>query len=85
MTEGGLVLYYREGCHLCEEMAAVLFRGWPHLAERLSWRDVDSNAQWRERYGLKVPVLCLDDEMICEYFADIERLTTRFGAPVNPL
>jgi hypothetical protein len=84
-TEAGLFFYYREGCHLCEEMAACLFRDWPDIAERMQWRDVDSREDWRETWGLRVPVLAREDTVICEYFVDAERLTRIFhkgGRPV---
>ncbi|MCB1925610.1 MAG: glutaredoxin family protein [Gammaproteobacteria bacterium] len=79
------VFYYRNGCHLCEELAAVLFRGWPEQAERIDWRDVDTDSAWREEYGLRVPVLLADDELVCELRPDLQRLSRYFGDPVNSL
>ncbi len=75
MTEAALYFYYREGCHLCEEMAARLFRDWPEIAEQMQWRDVDSREDWRAAWGTRVPVLARQDEVLCEYFIDPARLT----------
>ena len=84
MTER-LDFYYRNGCHLCEEMAAALFRGWPREAEAMRWHDVDSREEWLWRYGTRVPVLMLDGELLCEYVLDPARLVPHFGPPANPL
>ncbi len=79
------MFYYRNGCHLCEEMAAVLFRGWPEQAAAMQWRDVDERPEWRERHGNEVPVLMLGDQIICRLRPDLARLAEYFGTIANPL
>jgi len=83
MTE--IYFYYREGCHLCEEMAARLFREWPQVARVMEWLDVDSREEWCARYGDKVPVLTLGDQILSEYFIDPERMAIHFGQSSNPV
>lgn len=59
-------LYSRAGCHLCEVMReglGPLLRGRGLLLEVV---DVDTDATLRERYGLRIPVFTLDDEVVCE-------------------
>ena len=85
MTEPAIHFYYREGCHLCEEMAARLHRGWPALAERMQWRDVDTREEWRSEYGARVPVLLLGDLVLSEFFLDPRQLEAHFGPPANPV
>lgn len=85
MTERPVHFYYREGCHLCEAMAARLFGDWPRIADRMQWRDVDTREEWRSAYGPRVPVLTLGDEVVCEYFIDPGKLAAHFGVPANPL
>jgi hypothetical protein len=77
--------YYREGCHLCEEMAATLYRGWSQVLDDVSWIDIDRDPTLVERYGQRVPVLMVDGKVICEFQADPERLSAVFGAPSNPV
>ena len=53
-----LVLYERDGCHLCEEAAAVLddligAGGYTRV-------DIDTDDDLVVRYGFRVPVLALD-------------------------
>lgn len=80
-----LVCYYRNGCHLCEELAALLYRRWPAQAELVEWRDVDRRDEWREAYGELVPVLLAGSQTICRLAPDPERLAEYFGGMVNPL
>lgn len=68
-----LLLLNRPECGLCEEFEAEL-RSHPGFAGLdLAHADVDSNADWRRRYGLRVPVL-LDawNEVVCEGRFDAE-------------
>ncbi len=75
----GLVFYYRNGCHLCEDMAATLVRRWPRRFEAMSWCDVDSNAQWRSDFGHEVPVLALDGRVISRLLPDWGQLARILG------
>ena len=85
MSHADLRLYYREGCHLCEELAALLYRGWPQLLDDMQWIDVDRSPALVARYGLRVPVLEVDGQEICALQPDSERLQVVFGAPRNPV
>jgi len=51
----------------------------------LIWLDVDSRPEWRERYGLRVPVLEKNGQVLCELAADRQCLQEHFGSPVNPV
>ncbi len=69
-----IFFYYRDGCHLCEEMAAVLRQQYPVLFAQLQWRDVDSEPEWRANFGQLIPALVLDQELICNYVAETDRI-----------
>lgn len=66
-----VLVYSRPGCHLCECLIEELL---PLLAGRgdLEVRDVDSNGAWRDRFGSRVPVLTIDDRIVCEARLDRE-------------
>jgi glutaredoxin len=55
-----LTLYSRPGCHLCEDMLAVI----DSLPQRASFDvqvvDVSSDPDLERRYGLDIPVLLVD-------------------------
>lgn len=69
-TVAGLVLYVREGCHLCEQFLVELSVDLGPEIERLLRLDVDRDADLAVRYGLRVPVLELDGVVVCEGFYD---------------
>lgn len=50
----------REGCHLCDEMAALLDHVLPSYGLTWSPRDVDAEPDLRERFTDVVPVLLRD-------------------------
>ena len=50
----------REGCHLCDEMAAVLDAILPSYGLTWSPRDVDADPELRARFTDVVPVLLRD-------------------------
>jgi glutaredoxin len=54
-----VVLYTRQGCHLCDDALAVLRRH--GLSPRLI--DIDSDTQWREQYNECVPVVEIDGKV----------------------
>ena len=63
-------LVTRAGCHLCEEMAALLNEVLP--AHGLTWQpvDVDGNPTLRLRYGEAVPVLLRDGKPVAKVRVD---------------
>ncbi len=68
-----LVVYSRQGCHLCEVMIEELL---PIVRGRIEVevRDIDTREDWRDLYDTRVPVLACEDEVICQYQLDREAL-----------
>ena len=62
----GLVLYVRQGCHLCDHFLLELSLEFGPAIEYLPVLDVDQDADLAARFGLRVPVLELAGEVICE-------------------
>ena len=61
-----LIVYSRRGCHLCEVMVEELLALARGRCE-IDVRDVDTRDDWREAYGLRVPVLTWDGQELCEF------------------
>ena len=63
--------YYRQECHLCEDMLEMIQSYMAETDIELDMIDVDADAKVREKYGLLIPLLSdhLDQE-ICHYFFD---------------
>ena len=65
-----LILYYREGCHLCEAMLQALRGQQLQLGFELQLVDVDRDPELQRRYDEWVPVLCMGEREICHYHLD---------------
>ncbi|MGD2082245.1 MAG: glutaredoxin family protein [Chromatiales bacterium] len=72
MTAAGarLRLYYRHGCHLCEDMLRDLAALDDELGIEVDVVDIDRDAELRDRYHTRVPVLAGGGEELCQYFLD---------------
>jgi hypothetical protein len=66
----GLVLYVREGCHLCDQFMVELSVDLGPAFEQLAVVDVDRDVELASRFGLRVPVLEAGGEVLCEGFYD---------------
>ncbi|MCP3999768.1 MAG: glutaredoxin family protein [Gammaproteobacteria bacterium] len=67
------VVYSRRGCHLCEELLEILeplCRG----KAKISVRDIDTNPEWQEAFGLLVPVVYLGEKEVCRYQLDRQQV-----------
>ena len=63
-------LVTREGCHLCDEMAAVLDGVLPSYGLTYSLRDVDAEPELRARFTDVVPVLLRDGQPVAKVRLD---------------
>lgn len=64
-----LTLYSRPGCHLCDEMKAIVQRvastaDAPITIEEI---DISTDAALEARYGLEIPVLLIDGRKAAKY------------------
>jgi glutaredoxin len=61
--EREIVMYTRQGCHLCEEAWEILQRARQRFACTLRQVDVDSDPALAERYGTQVPVVAINGKV----------------------
>ena len=73
------VVYTRRGCHLCEVLIEKLTEE-VREAVPIELRDIDTNPDWRNAYDTRVPVLTYDDEWVCDYHLDVERVRSILAA-----
>lgn len=64
-----VVVYSRQGCHLCEEAIAVVERlvAPPHTAEVV---DIDTDPALVDAYTIRVPVVTVDGDEVAQYQLD---------------
>ena len=69
-----VTIYSRPGCHLCDEMKAVVQKvaqSVPLVVEEI---DITSDAELEARYGLEIPVLMINGRKAAKYRVTEEQL-----------
>ena len=64
-----LTIYSRPGCHLCDEMKAVVERVARSAAAPLTIEavDISTDPALEARYGVEIPVLLIDGKKVAKY------------------
>ena len=62
-----LTIYSRPGCHLCDEMKAVVHRVSVSIPLSLDEVDISGDAELERLYGLEIPVLMIDGKKVAKY------------------
>ena len=70
-----LSLYSRPGCHLCDEMKAVIARVARAVPLTLHEIDISRDHELEVRYGLEIPVLEIEGRKAAKYRITEEELT----------
>lgn len=69
-----LIVYYRDGCHLCEHVIDSLSYLQQELGYEIKQIDIDNDPQITERtrkqYNADIPVVTYQDEVIFYHFFD---------------
>lgn len=77
--ENTLIVYYRVGCHLCDEMAGHLYQHQAEFKYQLEWVDIDKDPELKQRYNVDIPVVRYQGEVIFYHFFDEEQLRLTFA------
>ena len=72
MTE--LTMYSRPGCHLCDEMKAVVDRVAAREPLTVQVVDISGDPELEARYGTEIPVLLVDGRKAAKYRIGEEEL-----------
>src|SRR5262249_50919861 len=63
-----LSIYSRPGCHLCDEMKAMVTRVTRGLAVvKVDEIDISNDPELERLYGLEIPVLLIDGKKVAKY------------------
>jgi len=74
-----LIVYYRDGCHLCEQVVASLFQFQEELKYEIEQIDIDTDPVLRDKYNADVPVVTYQGEVIFYHFFDERELRKSLG------
>ncbi len=77
-----LTLYSRPGCHLCDDMKAVIARVSRDLPLPIALEEIDisTDADLETRYGVEIPVLLMNGKKVAKYRVtetELTRMLTR--------
>ena len=70
MSSQVLIVYYRAGCHLCEQVVASLFQFQEELKYEIEQIDIDDDPILRDKYNVDVPVVTYLGEVVFYHFFD---------------
>jgi len=74
-----VTLYSRPGCHLCDEMLRDVHRALGSRKVTVDVVDIDRDAELLARYMLRIPVLAVNGEEVCEGRFDAEAFHVALG------
>ena len=79
-----LTLYYREGCHLCEDMEGLLYELLPTGSFSLKRIDLDDDPELQRDLNDQVPLLVSGKQVISTHFLDLEAVTSLLASYNTP-
>ena len=74
-----LILYGRQGCHLCDDARAVLER----IGHPFEEVDIEADDELLARYLERIPVVALDGAELYDFFVNEVELRARLDARVR--
>ena len=75
-----MVIYQRDGCHLCEIASAQLEQLQGEYEFELEQLDIESNDDLHRLYLERIPVIALDGEELYDFEIDLQDLKSRLFA-----
>ena len=72
-----VTLYSRPGCHLCDDMKAVVERVARSVPLTLIVVDISTDTELEQRYGQEIPVLLIDGRKAAKYRVSEEELSRK--------
>jgi hypothetical protein len=69
-----LRLFSRPGCHLCDDMKAVIYRVARRVPLTLEVVDISGDPELEAQYGIEIPVLMVDGRKAAKYRVTEEEL-----------
>ncbi len=84
MAGGTLTLYSRPGCHLCEDMKAVVEPVTHELGWAIEEVDISGDPALEAEFGMEIPVLFVNGRKAFKYRVDTRELRRRLRRERSP-
>jgi glutaredoxin len=62
-----VTIYSRPGCHLCDEMKAVVLHVASSIPLAIEEIDISTNSELEQLYGVEIPVLFVAGKKVAKY------------------
>lgn len=83
MDNTELVVYTRDGCHLCDALLDELTQFCSKKPYTFTIIEISGDALLEQRYGTKVPVVTYQGAILCYYFLDTDIIDVYFDTSRN--
>lgn len=83
MDKTELVVYTRDGCHLCDALLDELTQFCSKNPYTFSIIEISGDDLLEQHYGTKVPVVTYQDDILCHYFLDTDLIDVYFDKSRN--
>lgn len=77
---GDWIVYSRPGCSLCEEFIVELAHLLGEAAAEVQVADIENDPNLLRRYSDRIPVLTVDDDLVCAIRVDTDRVRRHMTA-----
>jgi glutaredoxin len=74
-----VTLYTRAGCHLCDDAKKVIEEARRQVEFTYEEKDIDGDAELRQRYNEQVPVIAIDGRQAFRFRVKLDRLVREIG------
>ena len=83
-TLHNIVLYSKEGCHLCENAKEALFELEDDFEIELEEVDITTDSDLFEKYKYTIPVMVIDDSIVLEARIDARKIYRALAEGYGP-
>lgn len=83
MVKTELVVYTRDGCHLCDALLDELAQFCSKHPYTFSIIEISGNELLEQRFGTQVPVVTYQEDILCYYFLDTDLIDVYFDKSRN--
>lgn len=78
-----VIFYTKKGCSLCDDAKLILEILQKEYNFEIITNDIETNEDWMEKYGINIPVVKIDGEVIQEGIIDLLTIEEKVQEHLN--